>query len=67
MKKFIGHLESKTYGYDCKAFWVSGKSESWCSGYGRRLAFKRLWVRILAPYSEWTFSHCFAGKIVIFI
>ena len=29
--------------------------ESWCSGYGRRLMFQRLWVRNPEPYTGWTF------------
>ena len=29
--------------------------EPWSSGYGMRLIFQRLWVRILAPYTGWTF------------
>ena len=33
--------------------------EPWSSGYGRRLTFKRSWVRILAPYTGWTFGHFF--------
>ena len=33
--------------------------EPWYSGYGRRLTFKRSWVRILAPYTGWTFGHFF--------
>ena len=27
--------------------------------------FKKLWVRIQAPYSGWTFSHRFVVKIVV--
>ena len=27
--------------------------EPWSSGYGRRLMFERLWVRIPAPYTGW--------------
>ena len=29
--------------------------EPWSSGYGKRLTFQRLWVRILAQYTGWTF------------
>ena len=29
--------------------------EPWSNGYGRRLMFRRLWVRIPAPYTGWTF------------
>ena len=29
--------------------------EPWPSGYGKRLMFQRLWVRILALYTGWTF------------
>ena len=29
--------------------------EPWSSGYGRQLMFERSWVRILAPYTGWTF------------
>ena len=29
-------------------------SQSWSSGYGRRLMFQRSWVRIPAPYTGWT-------------
>ena len=35
----------------------------WSSGFGRRLKDRRSWVRILAPYTGWTFSHIF--KIVM--
>ena len=31
--------------------------EPWSSGNGRRLMFQRLWVRILALYTGWTFFH----------
>ena len=31
--------------------------EPWSSGYGRRLMFQRLWVRIPAPFTGWTFFH----------
>ena len=27
----------------------------WSSGYGKRLTFRRSWVRIPAPYTGWTF------------
>ena len=33
----------------------------WSSGYGKRLSFRRLWVRIVAPYTGWknfTFICC---------
>ena len=29
--------------------------EPWSSGYGKRLTFRRSWVRIPAPYTGWTF------------
>ena len=29
--------------------------EPWSSGFGKRLTFQRLWVRIPAPYTGWTF------------
>ena len=35
---------------------LSGR-EPWSSGYGKRLTFWRLWVRILAPYTGWTFLY----------
>ena len=40
--------------------------EPWSSGYGRRLMFQSLWVRILAPYTGWAwhFSHLFVVIIV---
>ena len=31
--------------------------EPWSSSYGKRLMFQRSWVRIPAPYTEWTFFH----------
>ena len=31
--------------------------ERWSSGYGWRLMFVRLWVRIPAPYTGWTYFH----------
>ena len=34
---------------------ISIWQEPWSSGYGWRLMFERLWVRILAPYTGWTF------------
>ena len=38
--------------------WVLGR-EPWSSGYGRRLTFRRSWVRIPAPYTGWTFfTYC---------
>ena len=37
-------------------------------GYGRRLILRRLWVRILAPYTGWTFfTHLFVVKTVMFV
>ena len=33
--------------------------EPWSSGYGRRLMFVRLWVRIPSPYTGWTLGHFF--------
>ena len=43
--------------------------EPWSSGYGRRLMYRRLWERIPAPYTGWTFFHIplFAVKIVMFV
>ena len=33
--------------------------EPWSSGYGKRLTFRRSWVRILEPYTGWTFfTYC---------
>ena len=32
----------------------ASRREPWSSGYGRRLRFQRLWVRILAPFTGWT-------------
>ena len=42
-------------------------SMPWSSGYGKRLMFQRLWVRIQALYTGWTwhFSHIFVVKIVM--
>ena len=31
------------------------RREPWSSGYGRRLMFRRLWVRIPSLYTGWTF------------
>ena len=39
----------------------------WFCGYGMRLAIWRLWVRILALYTEWTFLHIFVVKMVKFV
>ena len=39
--------------------------EPWSSGYGKRLKFQRLWVRIPAPYTGWTFFTIFVVKIVM--
>ena len=33
--------------------------EPWSSGYGKRLTFRRFWVRIPAPYTGWTFIHIY--------
>ena len=41
--------------------------EPWSCGYGRRLMFERLWVRIPAPYGQDIFSHWFVVKIVLFV
>ena len=41
--------------------------ESWSSGYGRRFMYRRLWVRIPALHTGWTFSHLFGVKIVMFL
>jgi len=35
------------------------KRDFWSSGYGRRLMFQRLQVRILAPYTGWRFFHIY--------
>ena len=35
--------------------WAGLKLLPWSSGYGRRLKFQRLWVRIPARYTGWTF------------
>ena len=35
--------------------WTGFGREPWSSGYGKRLTFRRLWVRIPAPYTGWTF------------
>ena len=43
------------------------RQETWYSGYGRRLIFRRSWVRISASYTGWTFSHLFVVKIVLFV
>ena len=45
----------------CNYYYVLGR-EPWSSGYGRRLMFQWLWVRILAPYTRWTFFHIFCCK-----
>ena len=38
----------------------------WSSGKWKRLTFRRSWVRILAPYTGWTFfPHIFVVKIVM--
>ena len=46
--------------YDCPikrhSIWMGGRVP-WCSGCGRRLVIWRLWVRIPAPYTGWTFFH----------
>ena len=46
--------------------WSTGR-EPWSSGYGRILVFWRLWVRIPAPYTGWTFFHLFVVIIVMFV
>ena len=47
--------------WNCNVTHLVGKNlydqEPWCSGYGRRLVLWRPWVRIPAPYTEWTFFH----------
>ena len=48
---------------NCSHMWT----EPWSSGYGRRLMFQKSWFRIQAPYTEWTFSHLFVPKIVMFV
>ena len=37
------------------------------SGYGRRLTYKRSWVRIPVPDTGWTFFTYIVVKIVIFV
>ena len=38
--------------------------EPWSSGKGKRLTFRRSWVRIPAPYTGWTFfPHIFVVKL----
>ena len=39
----------------------------WYCGYGGRLAFMRLCVRIMAPDTDWTFYRYIVVKIVIFV
>ena len=39
--------------------------EPWSSGFGKRLTFQRLWVRIPAPYTGWTFFTYICCKICI--
>ena len=40
--------------------------EPWASGYGSRLMFKRMWVKIPALAIGWTFFKLICGKIVCF-
>ena len=44
-----------------KRYFISVKvlQEPWSSGYGKRLTFRRSWVRIPAPYIGWTFFHIY--------
>ena len=42
-------------------FSVFGR-ESWSSGYVRRLMFQRSWIRIVVPYTGWTFFTCICYK-----
>ena len=37
--------------------------ETWSSGYGRRLMFRRLWLQIPAPYTGWALFHFFVVKL----
>ena len=39
--------------------------EPWSSGYGRRLVFRRLWVRLLVLDRHIIFSHIFVVRIVM--
>ena len=39
--------------------------EPWSSGYGRRLMYRRSWVRIPAPYTGWTFFTIICCKYYI--
>ena len=57
-KLFFTNLNSISKAlYDiCRAGFCLGL-EPWSSGYGRRLMFQRLRVRILALYTGWTFFH----------
>ena len=52
-----------------KQFYTVGR-EPWSSSYGWRLMYVRLWVRILVPYTGWTFGHFFTlicCKIVLHV
>ena len=40
----------------------SAVKEPWSSGYGRRLAFERLWVRIPVPDTGWTLFTLYCCK-----
>ena len=49
-------------------FFKKNWRESWSSGSGRRLMFQRLWVRIPAPYTGWTFfTYLSIVKFVIYV
>ena len=39
--------------------------EAWSSGYGRSLMFWKLWVRIAAPFTGWTFFHAYLFVVII--
>ena len=56
-KKWI-KKRSRTFVQSCKTI-VLVKRLPWSSGYGRRVMFRRPWVRIPAQYSIWTFFHIY--------
>ena len=42
--------------------------EPWSSGYGKRLMFQMLWVRILAQYTGWTFfTYICCKNVMVFV
>ena len=42
---------------------LNNRREPWSSAYGKRLTFRRLLVRIVAPYTGWTFFTYICSKI----